>query len=83
MTIKEFKGLIECIKRYMAMVREQRLGRKKDELFRLYNEVESELNNGYWRNDISEEMKKGLLGIPNGTLYNKYIKILKGIDDDN
>lgn len=57
-----------------------RMKRNKSLFNELYSEICDELNSGYWRNDISKEMRERLTSYPYGTIaqmfFNKKNKLL-------
>lgn len=48
--------------------------RNKSLFDKLYNEICDELNSGYWRNDISKEMRDRLTSYPYGKIAEMIIE---------
>lgn len=51
-----------------------RMKRNKSLFDKLYNEISDELNSGYWRNDISKEMRDRLTSYPYGKIAEMIIE---------
>lgn len=51
-----------------------RMKRNKSLFDKLYNEICDELNSGYWRNDISKEMRDRLTSYPYGKIAEMIIE---------
>lgn len=63
---KELKNFIKQL--FGWMTHPVRMKKNKSLLDELYYEICDELNSGYWRNDISKEMRERLTSYPYGKI---------------